>query len=267
MGYSEHYKKREEKMNLGKKYKQLFEGKIRSNDGILLTENDALELLPIVKKDAKLKQLGMTNLKVLSGYYPNHNLDTDDLKIMFKSRLPAKGTPEYDLIADTILDLIPDGKRISGLRVGKDKKTFIVSFSKQSTSSSKSTSQSSAEVTDHDEMDDTIEFEGTINGKSWTATKEWQQDGAIFTSVYDENDDTLPEDEEAYDEVITAINDYMEKEGVEGLGEEEYSSDYDQYVSARMDDDGAWLKASELKKRGIPDVLFKNWTKDMDLKK
>ena len=267
MGYSEHYKKREEKMNLGKKYKQLFEGKIRSNDGILLTENDALELLPIVKKDAKLKQLGMTNLKVLSGYYPNHNLDTDDLKIMFKSRLPAKGTPEYDLIADTILDLIPDGKRISGLRVGKDKKTFIVSFSKQSTSSSKSTSQSSAEVTDHDEMDDTIEFEGTINGKSWTATKEYMRDGAIFTSVYDENDDTLPEDEEAYDEVITAINDYMEKEGVEGLGEEEYSSDYDQYVSARMDDDGAWLKASELKKRGIPDVLFKNWTKDMDLKK
>ena len=220
MGYSEHYKKREEKMNLGKKYKQLFEGKIRSNDGILLTENDALELLPIVKKDAKLKQLGMTNLKVLSGYYPNHNLDTDDLKIMFKSRLPAKGTPEYDLIADRILDLIPDGKRIGGVRVGKDKKTFIVSFSKQSTSSSKSTSQSSAEVTDHDEMDDTIEFEGTINGKSWTATKEWQQDGAIFTSVYDENDDTLPEDESAYNEVITAINDYMEENGLEK--EEEY---------------------------------------------
>ncbi len=61
----------------------------------------------------------------------------------------------------------------------------------------------------------------------------------------------------------------MEKEGVEGLGEEEeeYSSDYDQYVSARQDDYGNWLKASELKKRGIPDVLFKNWTKDMDLKK
>ena len=71
------------------------------------------------------------------------------------------------------------------------------------------------EVTDHDEMDDTIEFEGTINGKSWTATKEWQQDGAIFTSVYDENDDTLPEDESAYNEVITAINDYMEEEGLE----------------------------------------------------
>ena len=219
MGYSEHYKKREKKMNLGQKYKQLFEGKIRSNDFTLLTENDAKKYFPIVKKDAKLKQLGMTNVTVLTGHYPDHNLETDDIKIMFKSRLPAKGTPEYDLITDTILDLIPDGKRIGGVSVGKDKKTIYVSFSKQSTSSSKSTS--SAEVTDHDEMDDTIEFEGTINGKSWTATKEWMQDGAIFTSVYDENDDDLQEkDENAYDDVITAINDYMEEEGLEK--EEEY---------------------------------------------
>ena len=38
MGYSEHYKKEEIKMNLGKKYKQLFEGKVRSNDSKLLKE-------------------------------------------------------------------------------------------------------------------------------------------------------------------------------------------------------------------------------------
>jgi|TARA_R100000084_G_C4578972_1_gene112864 hypothetical protein len=36
MGYSEYYKKEELKMNLGKKYKQLFEGKKRSNDSGLL---------------------------------------------------------------------------------------------------------------------------------------------------------------------------------------------------------------------------------------
>ena len=40
MGYSEHYKKEEEKMNLGKKYKQLFEGKARSNDITLIKESN-----------------------------------------------------------------------------------------------------------------------------------------------------------------------------------------------------------------------------------
>jgi len=38
MGYSEYYKKEETKMNLAKKYKQLFEGKTRSNDSKLLKE-------------------------------------------------------------------------------------------------------------------------------------------------------------------------------------------------------------------------------------
>ena len=36
MGYSEYYKKQEQKMNLGKKYKQLFEGKTRSDDSNLV---------------------------------------------------------------------------------------------------------------------------------------------------------------------------------------------------------------------------------------
>ena len=44
MGYNEHYKKREEKMNLAKKYKQLFEGKTRSNDAKLLKEYRSFEL-------------------------------------------------------------------------------------------------------------------------------------------------------------------------------------------------------------------------------
>mgnify|MGYP003151663563 CR=1 FL=1 len=38
MGYSEYHKKEEQKMNLAKKYKQLFEGKARSNDSKLLKE-------------------------------------------------------------------------------------------------------------------------------------------------------------------------------------------------------------------------------------
>ena len=53
-------------MNLAKKYKQLFEGKVRSNDSKLLNENDAETYLPIVQADAKLKQLGMTNVEITS---------------------------------------------------------------------------------------------------------------------------------------------------------------------------------------------------------
>jgi len=50
MGYSEYYKKEEQKMNLAKKYKQLFEGKLRSNDGRLLEDAYADErLLPFDK--------------------------------------------------------------------------------------------------------------------------------------------------------------------------------------------------------------------------
>ena len=44
MGYSEYYKKEEEKMNLAKKYKQLFEGKARSNDSKILKEYRSFEL-------------------------------------------------------------------------------------------------------------------------------------------------------------------------------------------------------------------------------
>jgi hypothetical protein len=44
MGYNEHYKKKEKQMNLGKKYKQLFEGKVRSNDSKLLKEYRSFEL-------------------------------------------------------------------------------------------------------------------------------------------------------------------------------------------------------------------------------
>jgi hypothetical protein len=43
MGYNEYFKKEETKMNLGKKYKQLFEGKIRSNDIKLIKESANLD--------------------------------------------------------------------------------------------------------------------------------------------------------------------------------------------------------------------------------
>ena len=51
-------------MNLGKKYKQLFEGKIRSNDATLINENAALKYLEgegfkKLGQDKELKKLGM----------------------------------------------------------------------------------------------------------------------------------------------------------------------------------------------------------------
>ena len=54
MGYSEHYKKEEKKMNLGKKYKQLFEGKIRSDDSSLLNEALARGLKPLLMLGSKV---------------------------------------------------------------------------------------------------------------------------------------------------------------------------------------------------------------------
>ena len=87
------------------------------------------------------------------------------------------------------------------------------------------------EITDHDddreemdyddEYDETtyegeLIFTGTINGMKFTAKKEYLDDGAIFTSVHDEDDNNL-EDEEfgnMYDDIMDAINDYMEEEGL-----------------------------------------------------
>tara|TARA_R110002051_G_scaffold28652_2_gene67765 strand:- start:64 stop:441 length:378 start_codon:yes stop_codon:yes gene_type:complete len=55
MGYNEHYKNREEKMKLGEKYKQLFEGKTRSNDTTLLTEALARGLKPLLMIGSTIK--------------------------------------------------------------------------------------------------------------------------------------------------------------------------------------------------------------------
>ena len=82
--------------------------------------------------------------------------------------------------------------------------------------------ESNVKVTSHDEIhDDTIEFEGTINGKPWRAEKEYLRDGAVFTNVFDENEENMEEyNPDAYDDIITAINDYMEKERI--VGPEDY---------------------------------------------
>ena len=75
-------------------------------------------------------------------------------------------------------------------------------------------------VTSHDEVyDDQIDYEGTINGKPWRAEQTHEGDegeASYYTSVFDANEEELQEtDPDAYDDVIAAINDYMEEEGLD----------------------------------------------------
>ena len=200
-------------MNLAKKYKQLFEGKTRSNDSKLLNES-VDKYFPIIKVDKLINNKGLINVE---------KTGPKELTMTFKSKVNTT----WDWL-DIINHLYGDDDQKGGL---VDKKDFsntkqigdnviIVNFRKSSSTSQSSTG---VEVTGHDSNEeDTIEFEGFINDMSWTATKEYMRDGAIFTSVYDENDENLQDtDENAYDDVITAINDYMEKEGIEDLVSEE----------------------------------------------
>ena len=60
-------------MNLGKKYKQLFEGKTRSNDGALLTEKKgsalADDIVAELKRNSVLKRLGLDEYSVKVSTY------------------------------------------------------------------------------------------------------------------------------------------------------------------------------------------------------
>ena len=211
MGYSEYYKKEETKMNLGKKYKQLFEGKTRSNDFILLNES-VDKYFSIIKGDKLINSKGLSNVE---------KTGPKELKMTFKSKV----NKNWDSL-DIINHLYGDDDQKGGLIDKKDfsdveevgDNVIMVRFRKSSSTSQSSTG---VEVTGHDQIeDDTIEFKGFINDISWTALKEYMRDGAVFTSVYDENDKNMEDyddDQVAYDSVINAINQYMEKEGIEDL--------------------------------------------------
>ena len=211
MGYSEYYKKEETKMNLGKKYKQLFEGKTRSNDFILLNES-VDKYFSIINGDKLINSKGLSNVE---------KTGPKELKMTFKSKV----NKNWDSL-DIINHLYGDDDQKGGLIDKKDfsdveevgDNVIMVRFRKSSSTSQSSTG---VEVTGHDQIeDDTIEFKGFINDMSWTASKEYMRDGAVFTSVYDENDKNMEDyddDQVAYDSVIDAINQYMEKEGIEDL--------------------------------------------------
>jgi hypothetical protein len=61
-----------------------------------------------------------------------------------------------------------------------------------------------------------VTFEGTYGGMKWTATKEFLDDGAVFTSIYDAAGENLEDDKiEAYEDILDGIHEYMEEEGIE----------------------------------------------------
>jgi hypothetical protein len=86
MGYSEYYKKEETKMNLGKKYKQLFEGKIRSNDARLIKESVDINQWIDGKKMQKLNDYDNRN----SSY-----MYEDEEEIIVPLKKPIKGKKEF----------------------------------------------------------------------------------------------------------------------------------------------------------------------------
>jgi len=166
-------------MNLAKKYKQLFEGKGRSNDAALLTEKDAKTYLPIVKADAKLKQLGMINVEITP---------EEQLKMTFKHIPYEKRQQLYD----TIFKLIPSEDREGGLFPIGSK--IIVGF--KSTSSSTSTSEAVAMKTlikssgaEYDKIVASVNVEdGSVSGRDREASGTIEIDGATFDWTMETDD-------------------------------------------------------------------------------
>tara|TARA_R110002012_G_scaffold244292_1_gene418984 strand:- start:324 stop:668 length:345 start_codon:yes stop_codon:yes gene_type:complete len=59
-----------------------------------------------------------------------------------------------------------------------------------------------------------VTFKGTYDGFEWTASKDFQMDGSIYTSIYDTQGETVEDDMDAYDEINDAIGEYMEKKRI-----------------------------------------------------
>ena len=205
-------------MNLGKKYKQLFEGKIRSNDAALLTESNLLDDIAYsLKTNSVLKQLGIEpkdiekekdDYTLRLRFYP----DPKDLE-----KGPEKLKKEYETALKKELLKLVGKDYMSILQVNVyDNQPDYAGIEMSITDISKTDTNLRVKVLKHYETStDAIDFEGTINGKPWTASKEYMRDGAIFTSVYDTpTQDTIEEDDPEYDAIITAIDDYMEKKNL-----------------------------------------------------
>jgi len=202
-------------MNLGEKYKQLFEGKVRSNDAALLTENNAETYLPIVQADAKLKQLGLANVEINS---------SKELVITFKNSLPdgeyydGKGpVPKGKQITDAIWGIIP--YKLIDLGFGKDGKSYEVEFKQKSSSTSSSPIDAVLKVADkmsYEAIERVIEVEdGSVDGRDRNASGtltianqiyNWTLDTGDGMTSIDLEGESLDEEGALYEPILGVVN-------------------------------------------------------------
>ena len=152
------------------------------------------------------------------------NLPADDFWIMVYRTLASYALKNN--LDDSVTDKWGDGSKFGKHpHIVKGTGSFDNPYKLDKASAKKAAESAKIEVLDHDDMreeDDEgmgmfgeITYEGTYNGEKWTATQEFLDDGAIFTSVYDAAGKNMEDDrEEAYDEIMDAINEYMEEEGL-----------------------------------------------------
>lgn len=189
-------------MNLAKKYKQLFEGRISSNDVKLLKEENAETYLPLVQADNKLKRLGLAKADINS---------SKELILTFKTKLPAgeyydgKGpVPKAKQITDAIWDIIPDEVIDGGLGLGRDGKSYEIEFKQKSSSTSSSTGARNLET--DDEFYDVVAAIYSGAGENYTNMTDDITDelGDYYDDIY--NNPNNKKLRNAYDDLRSTID-------------------------------------------------------------
>ena len=214
---------------LKEQYARLFKGKPMSNDASLITEasikvlkhypNFRDELVFAVEVNGKRFNIitGSTNRDKWE-YWEDMGPNADSKRVV-STKL---GPNLFPTIEKYVKDNEYEIDRVYGMETYTGKKASASSGGPLKIYGS---GPGKIEVKDHDDMrepsdndsgfEGELEFEGTWDGEKWTATKEYLGDGAIFTTVYDANGENVEDESiDAYDEIIDAINDYMEKEGL-----------------------------------------------------
>ena len=218
---------------LKEQYARLFKGRSSSNDASLITEAAITEAAIKVTGHGEthsnkliftLTANGKT-YKVATGdtdYAEWHYMDDQNQSIS-----PSQITRDPKDVFRTIEKYVKDNEDEINRVYGMDKYTGLTSITTGTKGPLKiyGSGPGKIEVKDHDDMrepsdndsgyEGEVEYEGTWDGEKWTATQEYLGDGAIFTTVYDANEGNVEDESiDAYDEIISAINDYMEKEGL-----------------------------------------------------
>ena len=221
---------------LKEQYARLFKGRSSSNDASLITEASITEAsIKVLRHGENHYEKLIFTLKANGKTYKVATGDTDWMEWHFmddqnQSISPsaiARQNPKdvFTAIEKYVKDNEDEINRVYGM----DKYTGLTSISTSTGTQGPlkiyGSGPGKIEVKDHDDMrepsdndsgyEGEVEYEGTWDGEKWSATQEFLGDGAIFTTVYDANDGNVEDESiDVYDEIIDAINDYMDKEGL-----------------------------------------------------